>query len=739
MNYLLLFSILFLFNSTHAQYSSVKDEPFWQEFHEAYPVGNSAEENEVRSIAIDKQSNVWIATAAGIYKKEPGNAAWSSPFKISEKGPAYSVATGNDSTVWMGTWDGVYTFQNNTLKKITGTEGPVSSLCNSKEGMYALGPKGVWLFRQNVFEKKAYPIARSVRNAISDEKGGIWVATDVGLYHCNSQRTKHFFKTDVLLSAAVKDIALDKTNQVWVSGLGGVTILNNEIKKRVIRPQEGCPSIYATAVERSEDGTMWIGTQVGIVRITKDGKNSLRFTRRWLLDDHVNDIAFDKNDNAWIATMKGVSAIKKTKMTLAGKESYFYDVLMKRHIREPWISGQCHLTIPGDINSWQPEDDDNDGEYTANYLAQESFRYAATKSEDAKQKAKKAFDFLKKLKEVTGRPGFFARTIVPPEWAGRVHDPNRTFTGHQLAEELVKEPRFKPVESRWRLSADGKWLWKGDASSDEWCGHMMGYYFYHELVADKAEKKVIADHVASLVDHLILNNFNMVDIDGKHTRWSVWSPEILNHDPEWSPDRSQNSMELLTFLKLAYHVTGNMKYQQHYLKLIKEDHYLENMSQVKRQNPAWFIYFDVILQAYLYPILLHCETDPALLSFYRKHMDQWMNTRKKDNNPLINFLYCYSRDKKVEREASIDMLTDTPLDLINWTVDHTKREDIKIVHDPVLDELQVSELPPASIRTTIRWDKNPWSAVNGYPDTEREPVFWLLPYWMGRYLKMIPE
>jgi hypothetical protein len=54
-----------------------------------------------------------------------------------------------------------------------------------------------------------------------------------------------------------------------------------------------------------------------------------------------------------------------------------------------------------------------------------------------------------------------------------------------------------------------------------------------------------------------------------------------------------------------------------------------------------------------------------------------------------------------------------------------------------MDELQVDKLPPASIRGTVRWDKNPWAAVSGSPETEREPVFWLFPYWMGRYLKLI--
>ena len=78
--------------------------------------------------------------------------------------------------------------------------------------------------------------------------------------------------------------------------------------------------------------------------------------------------------NAWIATANGVSAVKKKTMTLETKQLYFYDVLMRRHIREPWIAGQCRLPLAGDTTRWEPEDDDNDGEYGGNYLAMESFR-----------------------------------------------------------------------------------------------------------------------------------------------------------------------------------------------------------------------------------------------------------------------------------------------------------------------------------------------------------------------------
>ena len=741
-----LFFFCLLFNgilpcTAHAQLlytpASMKDTAFWQEYHEAYRIGKKPGDNEIRSITVDHESNVWAATAEGIYMKKPGTSAWINMITGDDNGPAYVVTTDNEKAVWLGTWNGVYFYKNNTLKKIPGTTGPISALCTAKNELYAFGPKGVWVYSRNQLFKKDYAIARSIRNAVAGADNSIWVASDVGLYHIVQEHIRHLKDSSQLLSAYTKGLAFDDKQQLWAGGLGGVTIIQNNKKVQALQPSNGMPSIYVNCLEHSPDGSMWVGTDAGIVRYAPDGSHTLRFSRRWLLDDKVNDIAFDKEGNAWVATPKGVSAIKKRKMTLAQKQDFFYDITMKRHVREPWIVGPARLKDPEDVNSWQPEDDDNDGEFTANYLAMESFRYAATKSKDAKDKAKKAFDFLKLLQTITGTDGFFARTIVPVSWGNNVHDPNRKYTERELAEELVKEPRFKPVETRWRKSKDGKWLWKGDTSSDEWCGHMMGYYFYYELVADDKEKQIIREHVARLVDHLITHNFNMADIDGTHTRWSVWSPDKLNRDPEWTPDQHQNSMELLAFLKLAYYMTGNAKYQDHYLRLIREENYLGNMAKVPEQNPAFFIYFDVILQAYLYPVLIGCEKDPALLAFYENHMDNWMEKRKGDKSPLINFLYCYARNKKLELISSVEFLKDTPLDLVNWRFDHSEREDVKMVHEPVLDDLQVNELPPASIRTAVRWDKNPWSAINGHPDIEREPVFWLLPYWMGRYLKMI--
>ena len=456
------------------------------------------------------------------------------------------------------------------------------------------------------------------------------------------------------------------------------------------------------------------------------------------MSDEVRDIEFDKEGNAWIATANGVSAIKNREMTLAQKADYFYDQLIRRHVREPWIVGRFRLEVPGDTTTLVPDDDDNDGEYTAMYLAMESFRYAVTANPQARERAKKAFDFLHYLREVTGLDGFFARTIIPADWT-KAHDMNRTYTPQELAEELVKNPRQKPVEKRWHLSADGKWMWKGDTSSDELDGHFFGYYWYYKFVADDAEKQRIANHVEKITDHLVRNDFYLVGVDGKHTKWGVWSPQSLNHDPEWAPERPLNSLEILSFLKFAYELTGKSIYQSEYKRLIEQEGYLQNAKDLYITNPAWETYFDIYLALYIYPALIELEKDPVLSADYKAHMDQWFDKFKETKSPLLNFTYNLLNGGADELDNSIFFLRDAPLDLVDWTIDNGKREDLHVVRKPILESVQVNELRPPSEYRTMRWDRNPYFAVAGNPAQEREPVYWLLPYWMGRYLNLIKE
>ena len=714
------------------------DSPFIQEIHIGYVVGTDNQSNDVRSIAIDSSENVWIATRGGVFMKGNNDDKWQTVQGKENSGPSFTVAVDSDNSVWFGTWNGLYKYTKGEVQKIESVIPPISTITVTPKGVYAFGHSGTWMTKGTTTKKLDIKISKGVRDAISDNLGGLWVASDVGLYHYSDDKIKLYQDEDELISCYLKGLSYSNVSEIWVGGLGGVTIRDEKKKLKTLTPSEGISNAEVNCVERSHGGVMWVGTNLGIVRYYKDGSHSLRFSKRWLLDDRVRDIAFDKSGTAWIATASGVSAIKKRELTLAKKAEIFHEKLLKKHVRDPWIVHRVELAIAGDTSSWKPVDDDNDGEYTGIYMSMESLKYAATGDSDARENAKKAFHTLKYLQEVTETDGFFARTVVPAGW-GSVHDKNRKYSDREAIDELVKNPRFKRVEKRWHKSKNGKWLWKGDTSSDEMVGHFMGYYYYYEFAADEDEKNIIRAHVRKIIDYIINNNYNFIDVDGEHTLWAVWSPDKLNRDPDWASERYLNSFELLSFLKFAFHITNDEKYQSEYLRLINEEGYLENISKLNNKNPAWEIYFDIPMAAYIFPILVKCEDDPKLKKYYEDLMDEWFQNQISGKNPLNNFIYCYARDKKVELKNSIDFLIDTPLDLVDWKIDHTQREDIRIVRAPILEEIQIDELPPASERAVVRWDKNPWSAIRGSARIEREPVFWLFPYWMAKHLEIIKD
>ncbi len=713
---------------------SVTDDPFIQEVHIPFPLDNDAA-NDVRSVAVDTDGKIWAATREGIYSLESGT--WKSWSTGENKGPAYDISVAKDGSLWIGAWNGAYLLKNDNLSKIEGIDSPVSVI-RAYDEVIALGPKGQWKITGNSAKALNWDIALSARDMIKDVNKGYWISTDVGLFYKTESDTKFIQNVENLVGNALTSLAWSQDKTLWIGGLGGITLYRNGKRVGHLTHKEGLISIDVYCLESAPDGAMWVGTKQGIARYN-NLEWSMRYSRRWLLDNEVRDIAFDGAGNAWVATAGGVSKIERRTITMAQKADYYQRILEDRHIRPPYIVEKINLMSPGDTTKWEPRDDDNDGQYTSMYLAMESYRYQVTNNPKAKDNAKKAFDALKYLQTVTETDGFFARTVVPVEW-NRMMDPNHVFTPQEQADRLVDNARQKYVPELWRLSSDGKWYWKGDTSSDEVTGHMYGYFIYYDLIAkyDKKEKKRVADHVCKIVDYIIDGGYNFIDIDGTHTKWGVWAPDKLNGSPDWSTEQYINSTELLSYLKLAYVVSGDQKYQDKYLELIHKHGYLENARHARSTNPTFITHIDDELLALAYPVLLMYEKDPEILKVYRQSVNRWHRTNEADNSPYFNFTYAALTGYDPNLDKSIAYLRDVSLDLVGWDMDLSKREDLNIIRYPEFENQMIDRMVPPSELMVLRWDRNPWYAKRGYGGRiESDGVFWLLPYWMGRYYGLI--
>ncbi|MBI3417406.1 MAG: hypothetical protein HY043_19100 [Verrucomicrobia bacterium] len=256
---------------------------------------------------------------------------------------------------------------------------------------------------------------------------------------------------------------------------------------------------------RERSGAVWLGNEQGAARFDEFAKHrwdrwQYFAGRRWLRDDDVRNIWVDEaapHRKVWIRTRAGVSLIEWRPMTLEQKVKFFEERIEARHVRHGLVADSS-LRTPGDVSSSIGADNDNDGLWTAIYLGAQCYRYGVTHDADSRMKAQRALKALMRLEEITGVPGFYARSFVAKD-----------------------EP--KPNGGEWHPTPDGQWLWKGDTSSDESVGHYYGYTLYFDLVATEDEKPAIRQVVARMTDYLIKHDYDMPDLDGLPTRWGQWS------------------------------------------------------------------------------------------------------------------------------------------------------------------------------------------------------------------------
>ena len=284
---------------------------------------------------------------------------------------------------------------------------------------------------------------------------------------------------------------------------------------------EGTPRAWALSEQgpvgglqefaRTEVGAIWLGSSRGAARFDPAAAHpwdrwQYFSGRRWMPDDEVTNIVVDGSagyEVVWIRTKTGAARIEFRPMTLAEKAAHYEQIIDARHVRHGFVSG-CDLKSPRDFASSQTRDDDNDGLWTAMYLAAECYRFAATGEADARAKAQRSMQALFRLEEIDPVTGFFARSF-------RTQD----------------EPAFGETEGEWHRLEDGKTEWKGDTSSDEQVGHYYACSVYYDLVASDAERPRLREHVARMTDYLLDHGDELLDVDGKPTRWGRYRQPIM--------------------------------------------------------------------------------------------------------------------------------------------------------------------------------------------------------------------
>jgi hypothetical protein len=458
----------------------------------------------------------------------------------------------------------------------------------------------------------------------------------------------------------------------------------------------------------ASDGVRWTAAARGLYR----DRTEYFAGKRYLPDDDVLALLPDASRGMWVRTRTGVSHIELREMTLEQKAAQFEERVALRHDRYGMVA-DSHLAKAGDLTTNQLEANDNDGLWTAMYAAAECFRYAVTKDPDALARAHRAIDAVLFLEEVTGIPGFPARSYVKKD-----------------------DPR--PQDGVWHWTEDKLIQWKGDTSSDEIVGHFFILSIAFDLLDDPALKPRLATAARRMMDHITAHGYNLVDVTGKPTTWGKWSPEYFAGDGK--SDSALNALELLSFLKTTYHLTGDAKYAAEYKKAAIDMKYAAQAARYLELRVEINYSDEELAMLSFYPFFRY-EKNPAMLAPIRRALDQWWQNCRRENNPLWTYIYGIGRPgPKVDLTSALSTLEHIPMDLISWKVVNSNRTDV--VMDQELDrehERQARRLLPADERPVMKWNGNPFVVDGGNGGySEDDGAMFLLPYWMGRFLGVVP-
>lgn len=557
----------------------------------------------------------------------------------------------------------------------------------------------------------------------------------------------------------VRAVAFDADGQLWFAAPMGVGCRVGEDEWRLFTGADGLPFNDFTCMAAGATG-VWFGTTNGAIQY-HDGQWSFRQGRRWLLDNHVRDIAIDTAGDPWFATAGGVSRIRHVPMTLATKAAFYEDEIEKYHRRTIYgYVNPATLATPGDKDTAQPRFSDNDGFNTGLYLAAMSFAWAVTGDDQFRQHAQHAFRALAFLSGVTqggehgGPPGLIARNVVPTTEP----DPGAVYDKDYDVNRNKRDTLWKIMDRRIPVDATGEWYWKADASSDELDGHFFGSAIYFDNVREtEAEKDTVRTVVRRLIDHLIDHGYNLVDYDGTPTRWGHFSPDDLNRNPAWQAERGLNSYSMLTYLAIAHHILGDQKYREAYLNLAFDHGYgMNGMTQPREQpgpnSPGHQPDDNMAFMNYYH--LIRYETDPTLLSMYQYAIRSHWTYEQPEANAFTNFVYAACAQGKTRTdqwgtidlsppfacyEDAVDTLRRYPLDLIEWPMSNAHRTDLIPMDTPEADPPKVGRrvdghVFPIDERQETYWDWDPWKLTSGGDGTTLRPGFhYLLAYYMGRY------
>ncbi len=690
-----------------------KSNQYPQRFCEYFNAENGLLSSKALCLGADNGGNVYIGTENGLNYTKADGTLGSFPC-----GKVQMIFSAGDM-VYFASGNELYTAANGEISSMQTFEDEVIQMSGT-DTLYLITPSYLYILNDGKFEKFFHTEFMPTDIAISGEK--ITAASGDNFIIVNGKR-KHwmsiFHEHSTMPEFNINCIAFDGIGFVWLGTDKGVYIY--DMKNGWYGHDElNClPEEEVYKIRFADDGRVILSSAAGLI-IINNGSRKYLPACRWSCEPKLND-AIAVGDTIWTATDSGVTKITEKMMTLEEKADYFFNLTEEKYIRGMGFTTGIDGIENFDIDTGKVCITDNDGLWTQTYVGALAYCYAVTKDEKVLEAARRSMKAMGYLAKISGVKGFTARAV--------------RFEG---------EPGYGTVVKRdgqeWHPAPNGECEWLGETSSDEMTGHFFGFSLYYDFCANDEEKEYIKEIVCDIVDHILENNYTLCDVDGLPTTWAMWNPEQLNRNSMWQWEKCINSLEMLTFLSVAYHVSGDEKYREEYLRLAVEEHFVLNAAQHKKAD-GHTCHIDDNLGFLCTVTILRLENDPTIRRFLLMGMKHHWEYERPEHCMFYNLIYGAFTDEVCDLDLAVKSLREFPMDLVRRPMINSLRKGL--VYDTEQERWggrkQLKEALDMDARIVYNYDSNPFIPDEGNGTVASPPSVYLLPYWFGRYYGIIGE
>jgi hypothetical protein len=459
-------------------------------------------------------------------------------------------------------------------------------------------------------------------------------------------------------------------------------------------------------------------------------------------------------------------APRATAESLADK-ARVYDqraIALHTHPQMPWVVDVIlkdgvdpETATSADVAAWWSGE--NDGLFSGLVLAAEAYRYAVTKSPEARAALATLMRGQRMRMEITGVPGLFTRQLIPPGIEGlacptepSMYTPAPDKRGNKWVmigsdgcAQVVDagQTTFRST-SHCGLQKYAGWCFLDNVSQDEYVGHMFALGAIARLVDDAALKTEATAMLQAIGEHLRANDMVFVDWDGRQTQWGKLYPGAPGDTPGY-----------LAILGMSFAATAAVdpSLEAAYRALAWQDRF-DEIAQWSGPDGCEANWNNLSMLTASFHHLVWNERDPArraeIQAAFERELARPAATSRgilAQHNVWWQIMWAAQKPlgpgsdgpAYADVEDAVCQLRQFPRS------NHTVARDTSMLAPGVCVDRQDNSLAASAFEiadrcaATFAYWGNPYErhTCAAWPAQVRQPGGYLLPYWMGRYYGFI--